>query len=223
MTLFLGNLNYSSWSIRALLVARMSGLDIATEILPLATESTRERLLAKTGYKQVPALIDGDLVVRDSLAITEYIAEKAERGSVWPAGVAARARARMAVAEMHSGFMALRRQCYVDIRARRSGIVLEDATLADIARVKAVWNECRRHVPKQGPYLFGAWTAADAFYAPVVTRFRTYGVELSGEDAAYADAVLAHPDMVAIEAAAIAEPWEMVQGATGMVRVDRQG
>ena len=218
-TLLLGNLNYSSWSIRGALVARMSGLNIAEEVMPLATDATRDYLIAKTGYRQVPALIERDLIVRDSLAITEWLAEASEPGKVWPKESATRARARMVVAEMHSGFNSLRRECYVDIRSRRTDAVLSDDTMTDIARVKAIWAECRAQANGDGPYLFGNWSAADAFYAPVVTRFRTYGVALEGGDAAYCEAVFNHPDMQQIEAAAIAEPWTMAPGPNGMVLV----
>ena len=215
-TLLLGNMNYSSWSIRAALVAKMSGLEIDTKVMPLAATETREYLIEKTGYKQVPALISGDLIIRDSLAITEWLAESAALGAIWPSDRRDRARARMVAAEMHSGFTALRNECFVDIRARHSGIKLNPETQNDIARIKDIWAECRLSRKQSGPFLFGDWSAADAFYAPVVTRFRTYGVELNGDDAAYSDAVLSHPDMLAIEAAAEAEPWQMTSGPNGM-------
>ena len=215
-TLLLGNMNYSSWSIRAALVAKMSGLEIDTKVMPLGVAETRDYLIEKTGYRQVPALISGDLVIRDSLAITEWLAESAALGTIWPADRRDRARARMVVAEMHSDFGALRSECFVDIRARHSGVELSPQTLLDVARVKQIWAECRLSRKQSGPYLFGDWSAADAFYAPVVTRFRTYGVDLSGDDADYSAAVLSHPDMAAIEAAALAEPWRMGAGPDGM-------
>ncbi len=218
MQLLLGNMNYSSWSIRAALVAQMSDLDIPETILPLAMPETRAVLLDKTGFKQVPVLLVGDLVIRDSLAITEWIAEQSGPGTVWPKASSDRARARMAVAEMHSGFSALRRNCPVDIR-NLVEFTPNEETAADIARVLDIRAECRANASAKGPYLFGAWSAVDAFYAPVVTRFRTYGIALTGADADYAAAVLAHPDTAAIEAKAIAEPWKMVQGPTGMVAV----
>lgn len=219
IALFLGNLNYSSWSIRGALVARMSGLPVQETILPLGNVSTRETLMEKTGYRQVPALVDGSLIIRDSLAITEYLAEKVPAGTIWPEDPVLRTKARVSVAEMHSSFSALRQQCYVDIRSRRPEAVLSDATKADIARVLTIWAECRAASAGAGPYLFGNWSAADAFYAPVVTRFRTYGVALEGEDAAYAEAVLGHPDMQAIERAAAKEAWVMAPGPSGMIQI----
>ncbi len=220
--LLLGNLNYSSWSIRAALVARMSGLDIQETVRPLLAKATHLELVERTGYRQVPALIDGALAIRDSLAITEWIAEQASPGMVWPIDQAARARARMVVAEMHSSFAALRAQCWVDIRARRTDTALSKATEVDIARILAIWAECRQGSAPGGPFLFGRWSAADAFYAPVVTRFRTYGIALDGADADYTEAVLNHPDMLAIEAAAQAEPWILALGENGMQYVGDQ-
>ena len=216
-TLLLGNLNYSSWSIRAALVAKLSGLEIDTKVMPLAVAATRDYLIEKTGYKQVPVLMTGDLIIRDSLAITEWLAESTAPGTIWPKDRSDRARARMVAAEMHSGFASLRTECFVDIRARRSGVRLSPATQQDIARIKDIWAECRMNRTKSGPYLFGDWSAADAFYAPVVTRVRTYGIELSGDDADYSAAVLSHPDVLAIEAAAEAEPWQMTSGPEGMI------
>lgn len=219
MQLLLGNMNYSSWSIRAALVAQMSTLDVQEKIMPLAVQETRDFLQEKTGYKQVPVLISDDLVIRDSLAITEWLAEKSSPGSIWPTDADQRGRARMVVAEMHSGFSALRRYCPVDIR-NRVAFTPDQDTLSDINRVLDIWAECRANASNAGQYLFGQWSAADAFYAPVVTRFRTYGIQLSGADADYADAVLSHPDMVAIEAKAIAGSWKMVQGPSGMISVN---
>lgn len=217
MELLLGNLNYSSWSIRALLVARASDLQIAETVLPLLQETTKDVVRSKTGFHKVPALVDGSIAVRDSLAITEYIAEHSAPGRVWPTDKADRALARAVVAEMHSSFMALRTQCPVDIRSRYPDTVLEAATRADVARVLEIWAECRAKRLKDGPFLFGDWSAADAFYAPVVTRFTTYGVETEGADAAYCAAVLAHPDMADIIKRGEAEPWVMIATPEGQV------
>ncbi len=217
MELLLGNLNYSSWSIRALLVARASDLQITETVLPLLHETTKDVVRDKTGFHKVPALVDGDIAVRDSLAITEYIAEHSAPGRVWPINKADRALARAVVAEMHSSFMALRSQCPVDIRSRYLDTVPEAATKSDIARVLEIWAECRAKRSKDGPFLFGEWSAADAFYAPVVTRFVTYGIVTEGADSAYCDAVLAHPDMVDIIRRGEVEPWVMVATPSGQI------
>ncbi len=219
MKLYLGNLNYSSWSIRALLVAKMANVDFEYDVLKLLDEGTREKVSAATGHHLVPALVDGAISVRDSLAITEYIAENADAGKVWPVASSDRAFARTVVAEMHSGFFALRKQCYVDIRARRPETVLTPETKADVARVISIWAQCRKKRTKAGPYLFGDWSAADAFYAPVVTRFRTYGIELEGDDAVYSESVLTHPDMVEIEQAALNEKWVLGADDNGMFQL----
>ncbi len=217
MELLLGNLNYSSWSIRALLVARVSGAAIKETVLPLLADGTRETVRQQARYHKVPALIDGDVVVRDSLAITEYLAEMCDPGVIWPIDRRDRALARTVVAEMHSSFPALRSQCPVDIRSRHTDIELTDATKADIQRILEIWQECRTYRSTDGPYLLGKWSAADAFYAPVVTRFKTYGVELDGADKVYSEAILGSKDMRSISQAAEAEPWLLTATPNGQV------
>ena len=216
--LILGNLNYSSWSIRAALVARASGLQIKETIVPLGFDETRETLIAKTGFHTVPVLIDGDLQIRDSLAITEWIAEKADEGGVWPTDPEKRALARSVVAEMHSGFIQIRSKMGVDIRSSKPTPEIAGALEAELNRVLDLWTTCRSRYGKDGAFLFGDWSAADAFYAPVVTRFRTYGYGLSGLAADYADAVWESNLLQALRAQAEAEPWEIELGELGPVR-----
>lgn len=218
MELILGNMNYSSWSIRAALVARASGLDIVETIVPLGFEETRETLLRRTGHHTVPVLRIGDLLIRDSLAITEWIAERAEPGRIWPEDEKKRALARSIVAEMHSGFMQIRSKMPVDIRSRHSLPDLDEALEAEIKRVLTIWSESRTRYSSDGPFLFGDWSAADAFYAPVVTRFRTYGYELDGVTAAYSDAVWETELLSILRQQAAAEPWEIEMGFLGPVR-----
>ncbi|HYG66772.1 MAG TPA: glutathione S-transferase, partial [Anaeromyxobacteraceae bacterium] len=150
------------------------------------------------------ALEDGDVRVWDSLAIAEYLAER--HPGLWPADRAARAWARSVCAEMHSGFQALRSEMSMDVRARRPQRKRSPALLRDVARVETIWNETRQRFGAGGPLLFGAFTIADAFYAPVAFRFRTYGVELPGDAGAYARAILALPAVQEWEAAARDEP-----------------
>lgn len=216
--LILGNLNYSSWSMRAALVARASGLQIKETIVPLGFDETRERLIASTGFHTVPVLMDGDLQIRDSLAITEWIAEQADEGRVWPVDPEKRALARSVVAEMHSGFIQIRSKMGVDIRSSKPTPEIEGALEAELNRVTDLWTACRSRCAKDGAFLFGDWSAADAFYAPVVTRFRTYGYVLSGVAADYADAVWETDLLQTLRAQAEAEPWEIELGELGPER-----
>lgn len=217
-TLYLGNLNYSSWSIRAALVARESGIECRGLILPLGFADTRERLIRETGLHTVPVMLAGDLIIRDSLAITETIAEKAAPGRVWPQASDKRALARSLVAEMHSGFFALREQMPVNIRSRLTRPAIEGRLQTDIERVLQLWEFSRSRFAADGQFLLGDWSAADAFFAPVVTRFRTYGVELEERSKTYAEAVWAHPAMQRLRDEAEREPWEIEVGPTGPVR-----
>lgn len=218
MKLILGNMNYSSWSIRGALVARASDLGIPEEIVPLGFPETKQRLIDETGSHTVPVLIDGDIVIRDSLAIAETLAERADPGKVWPEDAGKRALARSACAEMHSSFIGLRSQMPVNIRSSLPTPALEGDLLSDIERVKTIWASLRVKYKSDGDFLFGDWSAADAFYAPVVTRFRTYGYELSGDLAAYSEAVWNHPLLQTLRVQAEAEPWEIEVGHLGPIR-----
>ena len=208
-TLYLGNLNYSSWSIRAVLVARGSGLELNERVLPLGPDETYEILLKETGQYRVPALVTKDVVIHDSLAITEWIAEQARSGKVWPEDPVKRARARSLCSEMHASFVNIRGDMGVDIRGRKPMPPMSSGLKWDIQRVLQIWKEIRGDYGDDGPYLFGEWSAADAFYMPVATRFRTYGVTLDGNAEAYASAVLEHPLSKQLIAEAKDEPWSV--------------
>ncbi|MEM7458027.1 MAG: glutathione S-transferase [Pseudomonadota bacterium] len=206
-TLYLGNLNYSSWSIRAVLVARGAGLNIAEQVLPLGPDDTYETLLKETGQHRVPALVTDHVVIHDSLAITEWIAEQAPAGKVWPIDPVKRARARSLCAEMHASFIDIRSDMGVDIRSNLPTPPLIGGLKWDINRILQIWQETRTAYQTDGPYLFGEWSAADAFFMPVATRFRTYGYALAGLAEDYASAVLSHPLSQQLIAEAKAEPW----------------
>lgn len=206
-TLYLGNLNYSSWSIRAVLVARGAGLEIAEQVLPLGPEDTYETLLKETGQHRVPALVTDHVVIHDSLAIAEWIAEQAPAGKVWPVNPVKRARARSLCAEMHANFIDIRSDMGVDIRSNLPTPPLTGGLKWDINRILQIWQETRTAYQADGPYLFGEWSAADAFFMPVATRFRTYGYALEGLAEDYASAVLSHPLSQQLIAEAKAEPW----------------
>lgn len=202
-----GNLNYSSWSIRPLLVARKVGLPVEETIVPLDFPETTAKLKSISPTAKVPLLIWDGIEIWESLAIAEFIAEWAPPGEVWPLDTEARAMARAVSSEMHAGFQALRSTCPMDIRARHAAPDMTPALEADIARIQSMWSGLRAKYGKGGPFLFGAWSAADAFYTPVVTRFRTYGLPLTGTAAEYSAAVLEDPLFLNLEAQAKAEPW----------------
>lgn len=187
--LVVGNKNYSSWSLRAWLAMKVLGVPFRELRIPLYGPDSRRRLLEHSAAGKVPILVDGAITVWDSLAILEYLAER--HAQLWPADAALRARARSISAEMHSGFAHLRQHMCMNIRKRHPGKGRTPEVLAEIARIVEIWSEAR------GPFLFGAFGAADAMYAPVVLRFRTYEVELPPACRAYADAVFALPAMQA--------------------------
>lgn len=207
MRLVIGNKNYSSWSLRPWLAMTVAGVAFEEQVISLRQPDTRARILQVSPSGRVPCLIDGALTVWDSLAICEYVNETYAEGRLWPADRAARARARAVVAEMHSGFAPLRTYMSLDIRARkleagRLAQAREDVQ-ADITRVVALWTACLDD--SGGPLLFGDFSIADAFYAPVVTRLATYGVALPPLLAAYSERIFALPAMRAWVAAAHAE------------------
>jgi glutathione S-transferase len=202
--LYLGNKNYSSWSLRGYLAMRLSGAPFEERMVALSGTGDpipSNRTFSPTG--RVPCLHDGTTVVWDSLAIGEYLAER--HPGMWPADAVARAWARSVVAEMHSGFSALRNEMAMCIRERVDVRPWSSALTGDIARVTELWNESRRRHAQGGAYLCGAYTLADAFYAPVAFRFRTYGVAPDGAAGAYLQAALSHPFARDWEKAALAE------------------
>ncbi|MBI1253611.1 MAG: glutathione S-transferase [Hyphomonas sp.] len=210
-----GNLNYSSWSIRPLLVARKVNLPVEEVILPLDFPETTTQLKALSPTAKVPLLIWDGTEIWESLAITEFIAEWAPPGAVWPLDPEKRAIARAVSSEMHAGFQTIRQLCSMDIRSRHPAPDMTPALEADITRLQAMWSGLRARYGSGGPFLFGAWSAADAFYTPVVTRFRTYGLPLSGAAAEYSAAVLEDPLFRTLEEQAKLEPWWIKYGPGG--------
>jgi len=194
--LVIGNKNYSSWSLRPWIAMKVVGLPFDERRVPLYVPGAKEEILRYSPSGKVPCLVDGDLRVWDSLAILETLAES--RPELWPAVPGTRALARSLCAEMHSGFAALREHMSMNVRRRYPGKGRTPESLADIARIVAIWSECRHAAIRShasGPFLFGGFTAADAMYAPIVLRFRTYEVELPPSCREYSDAMLALPAM----------------------------
>jgi glutathione S-transferase len=202
-TLYIGNRNYSSWSLRGWLVTKLAGAPFDTRVVQLSGHGFSSANLAFSPTGMVPALVDGAVTVWDSLAIAEYLAER--HAGMWPAAAAARALARSISAEMHSGFGALRGEMSMCIRERVDVRPWSTALTANIARVAAIWTDACRRFGDGGDFLFGAFSVADAFYAPVAFRFQTYGVEPEGEAGAYLRRLLAHPWLREWEKGALAE------------------
>ena len=208
-TLVIGNKNYSSWSLRPWLAMKVAGIPFAEHRIPLYGPGSKDQILVYSPAGKVPCLADGDLRVWDSLSICEYLAEK--HPGLWPQDPAARALARSVSAEMHSGFANLRAKMSMNIRKRYPGLGRTPESMADVARIVSLWSDCRARYGKGGPFLFGAFSIADAMYAPVVLRFRTFEVELPADCRAYSDAVLALPAMQDWIAAAMAETESLPQ------------
>lgn len=206
-TIVLGNKAYSSWSLRGWLALRQVGVPFDEIVVPLDRPDTRERILARSPSGRVPCLLTSDGAIWDSLSIAEYLAESHPDAGLWPDAPWARAMARTAAAEMHAGFADLRTEMWMDLKSRRPGEGRTPAVEADIARITEIWRNCRDQFGQGGPFLFGAFGAVDAMYAPVCTRFATYAVALDPICADYRDAVLAQPDMAAWTEAALLEPW----------------
>lgn len=207
-TLVIANKRYSSWSLRPWLVLSHFGIPFEEIVIPLDQPDTRARILEHSPTGKVPCLIDGDVRVWESIAVIEAIADWFPEHPVWPAGKAARAHARAISAEMHSGFVALRQACPMNLgRDDRTFKDRGEAAAADVARIEAMWRETRARFGAGGPFLFGAFSAADAMYAPVVTRLDRYGWPVAADTKAYMDAVLSLPAMVAWTEAGRAETW----------------
>ena len=206
LKIIVGNKRYSSWSLRGWLAVKQSGLPYEERVIPMWTDAydaAKAEGLLPSG--KVPTLWDGDLVVWDSLAIVEHLAERGGRDRFWPADPAARAFARSIAAEMHSGFAPLRQQCGMNLGRRYPGFAINVEALADIARITNLWAEARERFGAGGDYLFGDFGAADIMFAPVVTRFVTYDVALPDTARTYVDAMIAHPFMREWQAGADAE------------------
>jgi len=202
-TLYIGNRNYSSWSLRGWLAVKLSGAPFVERAVNLRSGGPNPEWQSFSPSGLVPVLHDGEIVVWDSLAIAEYLAERHQ--GMWPSDPAARAFGRSMAAEMHAGFRDLRGEMTMCIRERVDVRPWSEGLHRDIDRVAALWNESRRRFGAGGAYLAGAFTLADVFFAPVAFRFRTYGVELPGAAGSYTAALLAHPFLQAWEQAALAE------------------
>ena len=206
LKLVIGNKNYSSWSMRPWMALKANNIALEEVLIPLYTgDADKKRILSFTHSGKVPALIDGDVTIWDSLAIIEYLAERFPETRLWPEDRARRAHARSISAEMHSGFAALRNECGMNLHRPVRAIALSADARADIARVQQIWIECRERYGKPGAFLFGAFGGADAMFAPVVHRFRTYAIEVTPAVRHYMDAMMSLPAFQEWTSAGIAE------------------
>jgi glutathione S-transferase len=211
LTLIIGNKNYSSWSFRPWIAMKVAGIAFDEVVISLNAPDFKARVSRVSGTGKVPTLLDGDVHVWESLAILEYLAEKFPAAKLWPADPAARAHARAISSEMHAGFVPLRRACPMNMWRPVKKLALDDEALANVCRIEAMWAECRNRYGAGGPFLFGAFCAADAMYAPVVARFHTYAIDVGATARAYMAAVMALPAWAEWTAAALKEPWVLPQ------------
>lgn len=209
MTLHLsiGNKSYSSWSLRPWILLRTLGIPFEETVIPMYRPDTKAAMLAASPNGKVPALRDGDVLVSESIAILEYVAELFPERPVWPRDRAARALARAISAEMHAGFAPLRRACPTNFRRTPKPIPVSAEVRADVDRVEDLWADARARFGEGGPFLFGAFSAADAMYAPVVNRLHAYAMPVRPETRAYMEAVMALPAWRDWIAGAAEEPW----------------
>jgi glutathione S-transferase len=205
--LVIGNKNYSSWSFRPWLAMKVAGIPFDETVISLEAKDFKERVLALSGTGKVPVLVDGETRVWESLAILEYLAEQFPAAHLWPKDQAARAHARTVATEMHSGFVPLRSQLPMNTWRPVKHRQLDDAATANARRIDALWSDCRTRFGSGGPFLFGAFGAADAMYAPVVWRFHTYAVEVGAIARTYMQTVMALPAWNEWRLAARQESW----------------
>ena len=207
LRLIIGNKNYSSWSMRPWLAMKVAGIPFEEEVISLDASDFKERVGAVSDSGKVPALIDGSARLWESLAILEYLAENFPGAKLWPENPAARAKARVIAAEMHAGFAALRRHLPMNMRRPVVPRELNAETQKNVQRIETIWTNCRTEFGSDGPFLFGRFGAADAMYAPVVSRFYTYDVAVSAQSRAYMQAIMDLRAWDEWRAAALDEAW----------------
>ena len=209
--LVIGNKNYSSWSFRPWIALKVAAIPFEETVIPIHVSGSKEKFLAHSPAGKVPILMDGGVTVWESLAILEYVAEKYPEAWLWPREAAARAHARTIASEMHAGFVPLRRQCPMNMWRPVKKLEPSAETAANVGRIDAMWSDCRARFGDDGPFLFGRFSAADAMYAPVVSRFHTYGIEVGAASTAYMQAMMALPAWQDWYAAALKEEWLLAE------------
>ena len=209
--LVIGNKNYSSWSLRPWLAMTHAGIPFEETVIALDLPDTKARIAEYSPAGKVPILHHGKVAVWETLAILEYLAEVFPEKKLWPAGKGARAMARAISNEMHAGFTALRNDCPMNLRRARKAIALSDGARRDVARIEEIWWTARSAHGKDGKFLFGRFSIADAMFAPVVTRLDTYDIPVSKESRAYMDAVMGTSAFQSWKAAGLKESWVIAE------------
>jgi len=207
LKLIIGNKNYSSWSFRPWVAMKVAGIPFAEELIPLYEPGSRERVLQYSPAGKVPILLDGDSAVWESVAILEHLAERFPKAGLWPAEAPMRGHARSVAAEMHAGFQALRRACPMNMWLPPKQRPQSEDVIENVHRINSIWRDCLARYG--GPFLFGPFGAADAMYAPIVSRFHSYGILVSPKCHGYMDAVMALPAWREWYDAALKEKWIM--------------
>lgn len=220
LKLVIANKLYSSWSMRPWLVLRAFQIPFEEIVVPLRQPESRARVLEYSPSGKVPALIDGEKTIWESMAIIETLAEQNSDKAIWPKNGAARAHARSVSNEMHSGFQPLRQACPMHLGARYKTPEITEAVQANVDRIETIWAEARMKFAGAGAYLYGEFTAADAMYAPIATRLDTYSIPVSEGTRRYIDTILRHPDVVLWRADALKEPWTIADYAAGHTVVE---
>jgi glutathione S-transferase len=221
LKLVIGNKNYSSWSFRPWIAMKVAGIAFEEEVISLDAADFKQRVSKVSGTGKVPALADGGVKVWESLAILEYLGETFPQARLWPADPAARAHARAIAAEMHAGFVPLRRHLPMNMWRPVIRRELTPEARANVRRIEDMWTDCRTRFGAGGPFLFGGFGAADAMYAPVVSRFHTYAVDIGPMARAYMDAVMALPAWQQWRTAALGEPWVLLEDEVDWPSVPR--
>ena len=218
-TVVIGNKNYSSWSLRGWLMAKIANIEFEEVLIPLDLPETQPSIRKHSPAGRVPILLHRGLAIWELIAIAEYLNDLKPEAGLWPAAEAARAHARSISAEMHAGFLDLRNNMPMNIRASYPGKGMTPQVRADIERITGLWRDCRKRfagaAAKDEGFLFGTISAADAMYAPVATRFRTFGVPLDSDSEAYCTAILGYPPMKAWIDDAKNEPWLIAAAELG--------
>jgi glutathione S-transferase len=222
LRLIIGNKNYSSWSFRPWLAMKFAGITFEETLISLEAADFKSRLLELGGAGRVPVLVDGGVRVWESLAILEYLAEKFPAAGLWPRDSMARAHARAVASEMHAGFQPLRRLLPMNMSRPAMPRALDADARADVARIKSIWRECRARFGAGGPFLYGAFGVADAMYAPVVSRFHTYTVEVDAVARDYMGTLMTLPAWREWRDAARREPWVLPHDEVDWPEVKRE-
>ncbi len=221
LSLIIGNKNYSSWSLRPWIAMKVAGIAFDEEVISLDAEDFKARVGQVSPAGRVPTLADGNVQIWESLAILEYLAEKFPGARLWPADPGARALARAISAEMHAGFVPLRRHLPMNMSRPVMPRQLTPEVETNVRRIETMWTDCRTRYGGGGAFLFGSFAAADAMYAPVVARFHTYAVKVGGPARAYMDAIMALPAWAEWRGAALAEPWVLPEDEVDWPKVIR--